>query len=163
MAKADNQTITRRTAIALAAGVAATAMPAAAASVLPVGAEPTFSGPVFRPDPIFLVINRHRLALDVLNEALVEVERAEAKPRDQARLDAAYEVERKLGGELSDMDFELASTVPASIAGILAAIEYERHVGAFGSDEGLWATFVLSIETGLRDYLPWPNPRRATA
>jgi hypothetical protein len=79
------------------------------------------------PDPIFAVIDRHRKACAVHNEALdthcafeevgMQGEKREQYNRLRAATDAAYD-------ELESMGLELINTLPTTLAGILALCRY---------------------------------------
>jgi len=166
MAKAETKpttTLTRRTALALAAGASAAAAvtTAAATATIPIG-----------DDPVFAAIEAHKRAYKALDDFLKDhalIEQAAWKtesPEAAAALDASHEREAARGEELSDVEWALAQTVPATAVGVLAIFEYQRFLRSKGSDlffgDGIEDEFALSIETALRDlFFPdAPNPLR---
>jgi hypothetical protein len=141
-------TLTRRTALALAAGAsAAVAVPVAAAATLPATAALRSAG-----DPIFLAINAHKLALAELVEASTLEDTARVEEIDRAALREAVD---RTADELGEAQWALATTVPTTLAGALAALEYQRSKSSAVEELFGWTeernAFALSIETAIRN------------
>src|SRR5207247_1718671 len=99
-------TLTRRTALALAGASAAAAVTATAATAA-TAATDFLSSVAAAPvrDPIFLAINRHKLAWDALSAAVGEVGKVEfAKPRDEKAYAAAKAAEAQCCDEVGDAE-----------------------------------------------------------
>src|SRR5437762_10590540 len=118
--------VTRRLAITTA--LASAAIPVAgAALVIPIV-----------DDPIYAAIERHKAALAALDAACKEWGRCEQPkfdklPYNEEALEAAHRIEYAAGEALGDVEWELANTVPASLAGVLAALAYQRELRSIGT------------------------------
>ncbi len=115
------------------------------------------------PDPILTTIEAHKAALQSLDDVLRHLGRAETAhwktktPDTAAAVDAAHEREDAAGDALNAVEWTLATTVPTSLAGALAALEYQRSRSSdleelFGWTEQRNA-FALSIETAIRNHM----------
>jgi hypothetical protein len=132
MAKAEHDSITRRSLLS-----AAVALPVAAIPT-PLAAVPS---PIAPPDPIFAAIEAHARAYADLGAFADELADAEQTawhaPRGQRRaankrLKEAYAAEARFGDILGDATKRFVATIPQTLPGAAAALAYVRQLYSEG-------------------------------
>ncbi len=139
------KSVTRRA--ALTAAVAITAMPAAALAT------------VTDPDPIFALLECHQRLLAQFKQVIADKGAAEVAVDDAM----AYEVaEDWLGAATVNLEQEIITTPPATLAGAAAVARFVRMGLAEGTDicdgDGGTADLLLSLETTIAAAAGLPSP-----
>jgi hypothetical protein len=117
MAKAKSTpttTLTRRTALALAAGASAAAVATTTAAATIAASEA---------DPMLAVIEHHKVRHAEFADAARREDTARVEKLERAALEELVET---TADNLHEADWALATTVPTTLAGALAALEYQR-------------------------------------
>ena len=97
-----------------------------------IAAAPAFAAPALalsEPDPIFDLIERHRVAYAAVDAALKEIATANERPEfDSSAVEALEKAEHALFDERYEIDLQLAQTRPATLVGIVAIMRYRREL-----------------------------------
>ena len=161
MAKAEPQSITRRSLLSGAAAMALAAVAPAAAIPIPAPAPAVVAALVIAPDPIFAAIEAHVQAYKEFIAVLDDLAVAEQTARHAAsgqrraankRLAEAERAERRFGDLEDDAMDCLVATVPQTLEGAITVLRYvrERYEQEHTMEEEELMTLLGSIEQAIR-------------